>query len=137
MKQTPHEEMQPLHAAGYAALCDLAKQSKGKKSLSVPAKTVTQMLEAYEDMLDIIAFDHATKRDEEYFPKELVDRLIAGDNALRVYREYRNLTQQALADVSGVSRDMIAMIETGKKNGSLATAKKLARALDVDIEDLA
>jgi DNA-binding XRE family transcriptional regulator len=137
MKQTTHTEMQPLHAAGYTALCALAKQSKGKKSLSVPVKTVTQMLEAYEDMLDIIAFDEAKKREEEHFPKELVDRLIAGDHALRVYREYRGMTQQKLANASGVSRDMIAMIETGKKNGSLATIKKLASALEIEIEDLA
>ncbi len=31
---------------------------------------------------------------------------------------------------------MIAMIETGKKTGSVASVKKLARALAVDLEDL-
>jgi transcriptional regulator with XRE-family HTH domain len=31
---------------------------------------------------------------------------------------------------------MIAMIETGKKNGSVATVKKLAGALKVELEDL-
>ena len=134
MKHTSHRQMQ---AAGYAALCDLAKLAKGKKSVSVPLKTVKQMLKAYEDMLDILAFDEAKKRDEEYFPKELVDRLITGESRLRIYREYRGLTQAALADASGVSRDMIAMIETGKKIGSVATLKKLARALEVDLEDVA
>ena len=99
-------------------------------------KTVRQMLRAYEDMLDILAFDEAKKRGEEYFPKELVGRLIAGGNRLRIYREYRGLTQQALAGASGVSRDMIAMIETDKKNGSVATVKKLTRTLEVDLEDL-
>ncbi len=137
MKHTSLHEMQPEQAAGYAALCDLAKLGKGKKSISVPVKTVKQMLKAYEDMLDILAFDEAKKRGAEYFPKELVDRLIAGENRLRIYREYRGLTQAALADASGVSRDMIAMIETGKKTGSVATVKKLARALEVDLEDLA
>lgn len=134
MKHTPQQQMQPT---GYAELCDLAKHGKGKKSVSVPLKTVKQMLKAYEDMLDILAFDEAKKRGEEYFPKELVDRLIAGGNRLRIYREYRSLTQQALAGASGVSRDMIAMIETDKKNGSVATVKKLARALAVELEDLA
>lgn len=80
MKHTPHREMQ---AAGYAALCDLATLGKGKKSINVPVKTVKQMLKAYEDMLDILAFDEAKKRGAEYFPKELVDRLIAGENRLR------------------------------------------------------
>ena len=137
MKHTPHQEMQVLHAAGYAALCELAKHSKGKKSMNVPVETVNRVLEAYEDMLDIIAFDDAKKRTASFVPKALVDRLIAGENPLRVYREHRAMTQQALADASGVSRDMIAMIETAKKNGSLATVKKLASALDIDIEDLA
>ncbi len=119
-------------------MCDLAQQSKGKRSVNVPAKTLQQMLEAYEDMLDIIAYDAAKKANKstEFFPKALVDRLVAGENPVRVYREHRTLTQQALSDASGVSRDMIAMIETAKKNGSIATNKKLAKALRVDLEDL-
>jgi len=95
-----------------------------------------QMLDSYEDMLDILAFDSAKKSTQEFFPKSLVDSLIAGENNLRVYREYRGLTQAVLASESGVSREMIAMIETGKKGGSLTTIKKLAGALRVDIEDL-
>jgi len=91
---------------------------------------------AYEDMLDILAFDEAKKQGGETFFKQLVDRLIAGGNRLRVYREYRGLTQAALAGASGVSRDMIAMTETGRKTGPVTTVKKLARALAVDIEDL-
>ncbi len=101
--------------------------------MSVPVKTDRQMLRAYEDMLDILAFDEAKKRGAETFPKELVDRLITGENRLRIYREYRGLTQAALASASGVSRAMIAMIETDKKTGSVTTIKKLARGL----EDLA
>lgn len=60
--------------------------------MSVPVKTVKQMLDAYEDMLDIVAFDAAKQRGQEYFPKQMADRLIAGENSLRVYREYRGLT---------------------------------------------
>jgi mRNA interferase RelE/StbE len=124
-------------SAGYTALCALALRATGKKTVTVPIKTVQQMLESYEDMLDIVAFDAVKQRKTEYFPKALVDQLIAGDNPLRVYREYRGLTQQALAKRSGVSRDMIAMIETNKKNGSISTVKKLASALKIDLEDIA
>jgi len=136
MKQSTRKPAQPSSAAGYAAMCQLATNSKGKKLMSVPVETIKQMLEAYEDMLDIVAFDAAKHHEQEYLPKVVVDRLIEGENSLRVYREHRGLTQQVLANASGVSRDMIAMIETGRKNGSLATIKKLAGALDVDIEDL-
>ncbi len=126
----------PFNSAGYNELCKMAKQGRGKKSLNVSVDSLNRMLEEYEDLLDIVAYDEAKKRNEEYFPHELVSRLIDGENHLKVYREYRKLTQQALANASGVSRDMIAMIETGKKNGSLATVKKLAAALDIEIEDL-
>ncbi len=136
MKHSNRKEAQSPHTAGYKALCELAKRSEGKKSISVPVAAVKRMLDAYEDMLDIVAFDTVKQRAPEYVPKQIVDRLIDGENSLRVYREYRGLTQQALANASGVSRDMIAMIETGKKNGSVATVKKLARALGVDIEDM-
>lgn len=137
MKHTPHHAIPPMQPAGYTALCNLAKLGKGKTSISVPVKTLRQMLRAYEDMLDILAFDEAKKRGAETFPTELVDRLIAGENRLRIYREYRGLTQAALASASGVSRAMIAMIETDKKTGSVTTIKKLARALAVELEDLA
>lgn len=131
MKQ-PHTEQN----AGYAALCKLVQQAKGKKSLSIPLKTVSQMLVEYEDLLDVVAYDAATASAQEFFPQEVADRLIAGEHPLKVYREYRGLTQQLLAKASGVSRDMIAMMETGKKNGSLATVKKLSQTLNIDIEDI-
>lgn len=136
--KSPTHDIPQLHAAGYLAMCALLKKHKGKSALSVPAKTVEKMLEAYEDMLDIIAFDRAKAQlaNTELFPKLIIDRRLAGDHPLRIYREYRRMTQQKLADLSGVSRDMIAMIETGKKKGSIATNKKLAKALAIDLEDL-
>jgi DNA-binding XRE family transcriptional regulator len=129
-------EMEPNHRMGYAALCRLTKETKGKASLNVPVKTLRAMMEAYEDILDVLAYDAAKATKTEYFPKALADRLIAGVSPVKVFREHRGMTQQKLAALSGVSRDMIAMIETGKKNGSLTTIKKLAKALRVDIEDL-
>lgn len=126
-----------LKSAGYTTLRVLAEKNDGKQSVAVPMRTVKQLLDAYETMLDIVALHEAKRRGGEYFPKELVDRLIAGESHVRVYREYRELTQQALAKASGVSRDMIAMIETDRKRGSVATLKKLAQALDVDLEDIA
>lgn len=75
-------------------------------------------------------------RDEETFPEEVVSALIKGTSPLRVFRKYRKLSQQGLAEISGVSRNMIAQIETGKKNGSLASIKKLTEALNLELDDL-
>jgi len=75
-------------------------------------------------------------RDEETFPEEVVTALIEGTAPLRVFRKYRSLSQEGLAERSGVSRNMIAQIETGKKTGSILSIKKLAEALNLDLDDL-
>lgn len=52
---------------------------------------------------------------------------------LAYLRERRNLTQQELAKAAGISQSTIAHIENGKKDPSLSTLKKIAKALDVHI----
>ena len=59
-----------------------------------------------------------------------------GAHPLKAWREHRGLRQQALAEKAGVSRDMIAQIETGKRDGSIATLDRLAAALGVPIDAL-
>lgn len=60
-----------------------------------------------------------------------------GETALRIWRDYRKLTQEQLAKKSKVSRALIAAIETNRKAGSVSTSKKLGAALDVSWEQLA
>jgi DNA-binding XRE family transcriptional regulator len=60
-----------------------------------------------------------------------------GEPALRIWREYRKLTQEQLAKKSKVSRALISAIETNRKFGSVSTWKKLGAALDVSWEQLA
>lgn len=55
---------------------------------------------------------------------------------LRRYRGARAMSQVALAAASSVSRRMIAAIEAGDANVSLATLDRLAEALDVRFSDL-
>ena len=98
------------------------------------------LLEAAEDLADIETY-HRIKAaiasgEEELIPSALVDRMIAGESPLRVYREYRQLTQAALATASGVNRVQIADIEARRKSGSIETIRRLAEALKVTMEDL-
>ena len=74
--------------------------------------------------------------EEELIPAEVVDRLLAGEAPLRVWREFRQLTQVALAEASGVNRVQIVEIEAGRSTGSVHTLCKLAMALAVDVDDL-
>jgi DNA-binding XRE family transcriptional regulator len=73
---------------------------------------------------------------EETFPDEFVGRLIDTDSVLREWRKYRGMTQVKLATASGLSQGAIAQIETGKRNPTVETARKIADALNCDIDDL-
>jgi DNA-binding XRE family transcriptional regulator len=75
-------------------------------------------------------------RDQERVPIELVDRLLAGESPLKVWREYRGLTQRALAARTGLDFTYLSQIETGARKGPVKTMKKLAKALSIDLDDL-
>jgi len=58
-------------------------------------------------------------------------------NRLKQYRRLRDdLTQQELAELTGVSRQSIISIESGKYRPSGELALRLARALGVGVEEL-
>lgn len=52
---------------------------------------------------------------------------------IRLLREQRKLSQQALSDASGISRNTLSLIERGQTSPTVSTLKGLARALSVDI----
>ncbi|MEL6349599.1 MAG: helix-turn-helix domain-containing protein [Myxococcota bacterium] len=55
---------------------------------------------------------------------------------LRHHREMRRYTQQRLSDVSGVPRPTISMLESGSANPTLAVLARVARALQIPLEEL-
>jgi transcriptional regulator with XRE-family HTH domain len=55
---------------------------------------------------------------------------------LRDWRTKRKLSQRALADASGVSREYIARLELGQHDPTVSTLEKLARALRVPVARL-
>ena len=52
---------------------------------------------------------------------------------LKFLRNGRKLSQKQLAEQSDVSQSTIAQIETGKKDPSITTLRKLADALNIEI----
>jgi putative transcriptional regulator len=58
------------------------------------------------------------------------------NNHVRELRESRRLTQAALADLLGISRQSVNAIETGKYDPSLPIAFALATVFDTRIEEL-
>lgn len=93
------------------------------------------------DQADIAAADRvradiAAGRDE-LVPAEFANRLIAGENPVRVYRALRGLSARDLAQRVGISAPYLSEIESGKKDGSLSAMRRIADALNVDLDDLA
>jgi DNA-binding XRE family transcriptional regulator len=102
---------------------------------------VPKRMEDAEMLADVKAYDAARARledaEDELIPLEITERRLRGEAALRIWREYRKLTQERLAKKAKVSRALIAAIETKRKAGSVSTWKKLGAALDVGWEHLA
>ena len=91
--------------------------------------------ETAEDAADRAAFEAA--KDEESIPVGFVDRMLAGEHPLRVYRDWRGLTGKELAaKAGGINQSYISDIENRKKSGSVDKLKALANVLGVTIDDL-
>ncbi len=57
-------------------------------------------------------------------------------NRVKVYRALRNLTQEALADQLGVTRQTILAIEKEKYDPSLELAFRISRLFKIPIEKM-
>jgi len=112
----------------------------GEKIALLPIKDYERLLDLAEDAADGLAADRAEERrlaGEEYVPAALVNRILDGESPLRVWREYRGLTQSQLALAIGLkTATHVSDLETGKRAGSGRLWSKLARALNVQIEDI-
>lgn len=58
------------------------------------------------------------------------------DTQIHVFRAKKRISQQELADLSGVSRQTIAQLEKNRYNPSLLLAYTLANVLDTTIEEI-
>ncbi|KAA6334494.1 HTH-type transcriptional regulator SutR [termite gut metagenome] len=60
---------------------------------------------------------------------------IFGEN-IQKYRKEKQISQEKLAELAGVHRTYVGMIERAEKNITLRNMEKIAKALNVEIKDL-
>ena len=111
-------------------------EKKGRRFAVVPLKEFEQLVHDSEMLEDIRAYDAAKHRKEEAFPSEVASRLVSGENPIRVFREYRGLTQQQLAKTVKIARPYLAELEAGRKEGSVTVLKALAKVLRLELADI-
>jgi DNA-binding XRE family transcriptional regulator len=94
--------------------------------------------EALDDAEDHAAAEaHTRAAGEERVPIEVVDRLLAGESPIRVWREFRKMTLDQLGAAAGLSKGYLSDLENGKRAGPVETLQALARALRVSLDELA
>lgn len=71
---------------------------------------------------DLESFDEAiVDSEEEAVPHEVVQRLVAGESPLRVWREYRRLSQAVLARAAGITPAYLSQMENNSRQGTTRT----------------
>jgi DNA-binding XRE family transcriptional regulator len=112
----------------------------GDRLVVMPESVFERLREAAEMAEDVAAYDEVKRRlaagEEEFVPSEVVDRILSGANLVRVWREHRGMTVAALAEKAGITQPYLSQIETGKREGTLQTMKKIAEALKLGLDDL-
>jgi len=92
------------------------------------------MAEILEDIED--AGLYRARAGEPTIPHEVVEAIHKGVHPVRAWRTHRRFTLQQLAEAGRMPVGYLSEIETGKKPGSIAAYKSLARALGTEIDML-
>ena len=114
---------------------------KGEKFAILPFDVWEKIQETLEDLQDIADAKEIEARiqrgEREYFPAELVEAIMLnGKNKIQAFREYRGMTQEALAEAIGKSVILVRKLESGATKGSIDTIKAVSEVLKVDINNL-
>ncbi|MFA7429956.1 MAG: helix-turn-helix transcriptional regulator [Rhodospirillaceae bacterium] len=104
------------------------------ETVTIPKAEYDTLLSRIADLEDMTLI--AARRHEPSLPLDAVKRLMAGHSAVTLWREERGMTQRALAAAAGISPAMLNEVEKAKRAPSLPTAKAIAEALNVGLDDL-
>ena len=106
----------------------------------VPYEAYLQLVEKAEMAQDVQDFDSARaaleRGEDELVPSEVVYAIMDGENPIKVWREYRGLSQPETADKANISVPYLSQLETNKRKGSLGVLSAIAKVLKVSLDSI-
>ncbi|UCH09282.1 MAG: helix-turn-helix transcriptional regulator [Fidelibacterota bacterium] len=109
--------------------------SRGKPRFAVvDYQTFMKMLQQLESQRKDHTATKRTRRRKEPSASELTH--LMRTNPIKGWRLFRNMTQSELADMTGLKQTHVSLMEANKIKPRENTLKKLAEALNCDIDDL-
>lgn len=103
----------------------------------LPIKEYNKLINAFEDFQDIQKIRDYLDSPSETFPMEVVLALLEGKSPIKVYREYRGMSQVSLAQKVNVSKQYISQLENRGRAGTTKVLKAIAKTLKIDLSDIA
>ena len=105
----------------------------------IPYEAYRRLVKEAEMLQDIRAYDkvkRAIEEGEELIPSKVTYAILDGANPIRVWREYRGLTQQQVAEAAGISVPYLSQIESGKRKGRAEVLAAIAKELGLSLDDI-
>jgi DNA-binding XRE family transcriptional regulator len=105
----------------------------------VPYQQYQRLLAEAEMLQDVRDYDEAKlamANGEELIPSQVTYALLDGENPIKIWREYRGLTQQRVAEAAGISKPYLSQLESGQRKGTTEVLQAIAKALNVSLDDL-
>lgn len=86
--------------------------------------------------MTLVSINNFVKLVSHFFKMNKEPILLQFGHKVQEIRKERNLSQEKLAELAGVHRTYIGMIERAEKNITLCNIEKIAKALGKDIKSL-
>ena len=102
------------------------KDLKGKMYLEMQSWAIEQCMNNIDYVVNIEEGDVLIEKDSKRISDDIVDQLIA-------YRKQLKLTQQDIADATGIKRANIARLELKKNEASLDSLVRYAKSMKLDL----
>jgi hypothetical protein len=119
---------------GFARTAAKLRDSGKADHVALSVEAAAALAEILEDIEDVGLY--RARAGEPTIPHEVVKAIHKGVHPVRAWRTQKGLTLRELAEAGRMPVGYLSEIETGKKPGSVAAYRSLARALGTGIDML-